>query len=130
MICVLDACLSLCNFLSSRQCSIDLAQVTALVERRELAEWVAFDLPQQQVFISGEYLFEDEEQTMHKQPAIPNPLNLFVFGWAITATFTCMFMFGMYPMWVSVTRRPMPESKDKFPSMTAEEEELLLHLVD
>lgn len=66
---------------------------------------------------------------MHKQATIPNPLHLFVFGWAITAAFTSMFMLGMYPAWVSVTRRSIAE-KEKIPSMTAEEEELLLHLVD
>jgi hypothetical protein len=67
---------------------------------------------------------------MSKHSAIPNPFHLLMCGWAITAAYTSMFMLGMYPMWVGDTRRSIPENKDKIPPLTAEEEELLLHLVD
>ena len=67
---------------------------------------------------------------MSKQPPIPNPLHLLVLSWTITATYTSMLMFGMYSEWVKATRQSAPEDKGDVSSMTPEEEELLLHLVD
>ena len=67
---------------------------------------------------------------MSRQPPIPNPLHLLMLSWAMTATYTSMFMLGVYAEWVKATRQSAPEDKGEVSSMTPEEEELLLHLVD
>jgi hypothetical protein len=71
---------------------------------------------------------------MTKQQSVPNPLHLWMLGWAIMA-YPGMLMFGIRPAWLKAQTAEEPQSsspsrKGDDSTMTAEEGELLLHLVD